>query len=482
MIRLDVPYRSQWDNDAVTHSADCGPTCVAMMLNYYNVAMTPDRVYDFIASRPSHEFTNFTELIQVCGQHGVPLTYCRLESQAQALAYLHANLAAGNPSIVLVKYKPWRPVTGNAFDWGHFVVAVGYDDAGNILFHDPLFGLWQPRSRGSAFTLPADLFCAGWGGFPATENPNWACAFAGQLVRPDGPPPPPPPALALELVNFSSSLADYDQTPAGAAFNAVWDIRNTGQATWDAGYGPAFNPGPHSQTQGATIVNMAAQERFALGDVGDRNQVGPGEQVRITLPLTAPTQPGVYGYHWRMQTAAGGAFGSTRWLKITVVPGPEPKPEPTEPLALTPAAQRRILALAAYRWAATPNLEDPAEAQLWLENLGDWGEQTALHVVGPGDTLVALAKKYYGESWRWKTLEVFNNLNPQRGLWAGDRLEIPLHGSSGAQDNPDLPHDEVSFDIPVDPAPEETNPVAPALDYNVIGENTAGMGFVADGG
>ena len=37
MVKLNVPYRSQWDNDANKHNAGCGPTCVAMILKFYNV-------------------------------------------------------------------------------------------------------------------------------------------------------------------------------------------------------------------------------------------------------------------------------------------------------------------------------------------------------------------------------------------------------------------------------------------------------------
>ena len=37
MVKLIVPYRSQSDNDANTYNADCGPTCVAMILKFYIV-------------------------------------------------------------------------------------------------------------------------------------------------------------------------------------------------------------------------------------------------------------------------------------------------------------------------------------------------------------------------------------------------------------------------------------------------------------
>ena len=45
MQKLNIPYRFQWDSDATNHSADCGPTCIAMILNYHAVSITPDTVY-----------------------------------------------------------------------------------------------------------------------------------------------------------------------------------------------------------------------------------------------------------------------------------------------------------------------------------------------------------------------------------------------------------------------------------------------------
>lgn len=64
MVKLSVPYRSQWDEDANTHSADCGPTCVAMILNFKQVNITPNKVYNFIPPKTSGQFTTFTDLIK----------------------------------------------------------------------------------------------------------------------------------------------------------------------------------------------------------------------------------------------------------------------------------------------------------------------------------------------------------------------------------------------------------------------------------
>ena len=174
MKLLDVPYRSQWDADASDHITDCGPTCLAMVLNYAGIAISTDKVYEqLIGERKPKAYTTLGELRKAAKQKDVQIDLSLYQSDT-ALDSLKEQIDAGYPLIALVKYAPWRAYTGHTFEWGHFVVVVGYD-ADNIYFHDPLFGLWQTRSKGDQLAMPTDLFMAGWGGFEPTENPNWLC-------------------------------------------------------------------------------------------------------------------------------------------------------------------------------------------------------------------------------------------------------------------------------------------------------------------
>jgi hypothetical protein len=186
----------------MTHSADCGPTSLAMVLNYYGTKITPDGVYRFLPPKTKKQFTSIGELMQASRSNGLPNEYKKHGSKEEALATLRASLDEGRPLICLVKYEPWRKKTKNDFKWGHFVVATGYDE-NHILMNDPLFGLWvKPESVGDHYQMTVDEFCAGWGGFPYTENPNWACILFNKIAptpveivdSPAAPEPTPEPA------------------------------------------------------------------------------------------------------------------------------------------------------------------------------------------------------------------------------------------------------------------------------------------------
>lgn len=196
MPQLDIPYRSQWDNDAKFNNSDCGPTCTAMLLNFFGKNATPDGIYDFLPPKGPNDFTFVWELINVFKAHQVTATNFQYDTKATAFYHLRASIDAGKPLIALVKYQPWISATGNSYKWGHFVVISGYTDT-HVLMHDPLFGMWASRSKGAFFTLPNDLFAAGWGGFANNENPNWVCIIAGDgqpaAVAESAPAPAPAP-------------------------------------------------------------------------------------------------------------------------------------------------------------------------------------------------------------------------------------------------------------------------------------------------
>ena len=361
MVKLTVPYRSQWADDAANHNADCGPTCVAMILNYRGVPMTPDGVYDFIDEpKGPEDYTTFSELILATRANGAKLNWRQYDNREEAFSNLRANLDAGNPAIVLVKYLPWKSALGNKFDFGHFVVATGYDGAadgtGHIFMHDPLFGLWVAAEKGAYCAMSNDLFAAGWGSASEDSNPNWTLAYNGDVV--------------------------------------------------EAGSAPVIKPEP--------------------------------------------------------------------------TPKPKPEPTPTQPTPVEPGKtmediNRRISALAAYRWAEPPDFDDPGSLKVWLDHLGDFGLQYEEVVVQAGDSLSGLAVEHYGEFNRWPAIKAYNNLQ-RNGLWLGETILIPHRGQSGAYMDPALPHDTADFSSALE---SMDTPEQEPQDYNnLVGESSKGIGFV----
>ena len=188
VVKLEIPHRSQWTvPDADLTAGDCGPTCVAMLLNGLNVQVTPDDLYTDIYPElktnpdmeiPDRGYTNFGHLYTAANAHDLRLkrfTY----APAGALKNLKASIDEGKPSIALVNYSTWRTKTGNNFNGAHFVVVVGYDDT-HVYVHDPLFGAAYRTDPddGAYFEWTNEEFKTAWSGFALHENPNYACLTA----------------------------------------------------------------------------------------------------------------------------------------------------------------------------------------------------------------------------------------------------------------------------------------------------------------
>ncbi|MEM8856709.1 MAG: C39 family peptidase [Chloroflexota bacterium] len=185
MPKLNVPYRSQMAEDAASHNTDCGPTCAAMVLNYYGHDLTPDQAYDVFRRDfrwffGRDDFTFTRHLISLQEHFGVDSHSFSFGSKHVALAKLKSMIDDGRPFIALVEYAPWQGATGNRYTGGHFVVVTGYDDQ-HVLMHDPLFSGPSPEAK-AHFKLTFDQFAAGWGGFAPNVNPNW------HMIFPTSPP------------------------------------------------------------------------------------------------------------------------------------------------------------------------------------------------------------------------------------------------------------------------------------------------------
>lgn len=183
VIKLDVPYVSQWDNDAATHTADCGPTCLTMLINADPAPakkVTVDDLYKrHLKDKEKQEYTSWREMVDICHKEGLTPTYKRYE-RADALSSLRAQLEKGKPVVALVNYAPWTAATGINFRGYHFVLVTGMDDDG-VYVHDPLFSPPR-REMGRYFRWSNTMFLAGWGDSIGDNNPKYSTVSTDKSV------------------------------------------------------------------------------------------------------------------------------------------------------------------------------------------------------------------------------------------------------------------------------------------------------------
>ena len=147
----------------------------------------------------------------------------------------------------------------------------------------------------------------------ATTTLDPAAAVTPSAAATD-PGQQPPPAASGDRAEFVADVNVPDGTvfAPSETFQKTWRISNTGQTTWTTDYALVFVDGDLLGAQG--IIPLL-------------EEVAPGEQVDITVEMTAPTAAGTYSSFWKMRNAASRTFGfgssgtEAIWTKI-VVGGP----------------------------------------------------------------------------------------------------------------------------------------------------------------
>jgi hypothetical protein len=130
-----------------------------------------------------------------------------------------------------------------------------------------------------------------------------------------GPEPSGTEAIAecSNKLKFLSDVSVPDNTrmSPGEQFLKKWRVRNTGSCQWSSSYRLAFQSG--------NIMGGPA-EGLPLPA-----SVSPGEEVVLSVELTAPEVPGRYQGYWLLRDARGAEFGygddadQAFWVKIRVV-------------------------------------------------------------------------------------------------------------------------------------------------------------------
>ncbi len=98
------------------------------------------------------------------------------------------------------------------------------------------------------------------------------------------------------------TIPDGTVMSPGQTFTKTWLMQNTGTCTWDTTYNMAFVSGD-AMSGVKTPLTLS---------------VPPGQQVKVSVNLTAPTALGDAKGYWRLMNASGVFFGDSPWVLITV--------------------------------------------------------------------------------------------------------------------------------------------------------------------
>ena len=99
---------------------------------------------------------------------------------------------------------------------------------------------------------------------------------------------------------------DNSVVPFGTVFIKTWSIKNLGPCTWDTNYKLIYGWGG-----AGTNWNTTPPSHMTAN-------VLPGDTVDVSVSLKAPTKPGTYGAHFRMQNSSGYNFGPDQYLIVVV--------------------------------------------------------------------------------------------------------------------------------------------------------------------
>jgi len=116
-------------------------------------------------------------------------------------------------------------------------------------------------------------------------------------------------APAVDDADFVTDVTIPDGTDisAGQGFTKTWRLKNSGNTTWTTSYKLCFYSG--SQMGAASCKNLTSN-------------VYAGNNVDISVAMTAPSTPGSYTGNWKMKNAAGTWFGDTVYVTIDSINNP----------------------------------------------------------------------------------------------------------------------------------------------------------------
>jgi hypothetical protein len=111
---------------------------------------------------------------------------------------------------------------------------------------------------------------------------------------------------------ITETIPDFSEIAPGAQFVKTWRIKNNGPCIWNTNYRLAFGWGGDGTDWKTTPPALLTRV------------VNPGEEIDVSVTLSAPVNTGQYGAHFRMQNDEGFNFGTDLTIIIKVSGTPTP--------------------------------------------------------------------------------------------------------------------------------------------------------------
>jgi hypothetical protein len=144
-----------------------------------------------------------------------------------------------------------------------------------------------------------------------TETPTITLTPTQASTPTRGTPVPPAgglvPAASCNGLIYIKDVTIPDNTlmVPGQTFTKTWKVRNSGTCAWDSDFKLASTGG---EAMGGTAKTLG-------------QNVAPGAEIDISIPMTAPNKTGTVRGNWRMSTAGGAFFGDELYVIINLGSG-----------------------------------------------------------------------------------------------------------------------------------------------------------------
>ncbi|MBU2609525.1 MAG: hypothetical protein KJ606_01060 [Chloroflexi bacterium] len=125
--------------------------------------------------------------------------------------------------------------------------------------------------------------------------------------------PLPPTQQSCDNASLiTETIPGFSEIAPGAQFVKTWRIKNTGPCIWNTNYRLAYGWGGEGTDWKTTPPALLTRV------------VNPGEEIDVTVTLTAPVNTGQHGAYFKMQNDKGYYFGTDLTIIIKVSGTPTP--------------------------------------------------------------------------------------------------------------------------------------------------------------